>query len=177
ELDAVEPAAFAVKGSEAGGGLVGEPPSVKSRGAAARGAERAEARHGMRGPLAGDRFHKRRVAGEEVDVPQGRALVEDFVGGERGGHGRLPGLIRASLSTAPRAREQPRRPGLAGRSESAYRGRFNDQSRSQSLLRAPAFADVREFVGWRDPSLARPRPQGPREQPAKTHEPRCTPRA
>src|SRR5215475_3469723 len=82
ELDAVETATFAVKGSEAGWVLVGEPPSVEGLSAAARGAERAEARHGMRGPLAGDRFHKRRVAGEEVDVLQGRALVEDVVGGE-----------------------------------------------------------------------------------------------
>src|SRR5262245_45387210 len=120
ELDAVEPAAFAVKGSEAGWIVVGKPPPFEGLGAAARGAERAQARHGMHGPFAVDRFHERRVGGEEVDVLEGRALVEDFVGGEWGGHGRLPGLIRAraSLSTVPGAREMSRRAGLrAGRSQ------------------------------------------------------------
>src|SRR5262245_8193507 len=84
-----------------------------------------------------------------------------------------PDCARASLSTAPGARERSRRAGLAGGSESAYRGRFNDQSRSQSLLRTPAFADVRELIGGRDQCLARLGRQGRREQPSDQQKTRC----
>src|SRR5262249_28475225 len=125
---------------------------------------------------------ERAVAREEVEVLKGGALVEDFVGGKWIGHG-SPSRPSVALSRCEslwgRAYQQrieqargSRCAGLAGGSGASYRGRFNDQSRNQGLLRAPASADVREFIGGRDRCPARPGGQGGREQPPDQQEAR-----
>ena len=99
ELDHIEPAPLAVERPEPRRVFVGEPRALESFSAAANGAERRQALGGMAAALPAHRLDERLVGGEEVDVLERRALVEDLVGRKRVVHGAVSRSPPDSLLT------------------------------------------------------------------------------